>query len=213
MSRHSFGACFALVLLFVILGCPAATAASGGDIGVVWGAKGSVSKDQIGGCPTGTGGPIGLPVVNGAKKAYYEIVWPAPAGIGAASVFLGPIAAVRICGQMDPTSGLVGAACGISAGHNGTGIIDYAAIPGGPEVVLNGLGWRATAGDLIYVTGGAVVNGTGKDKAGFLGIMTVRGVGAQCLNKSLMGKVGGITFDVDLTYAFHTVVPVQKHEK
>lgn len=220
MKKAVFAVVSAFLALALVAGPVAANPDS--DAGVVVNATAVVSKGfnnvtEHGvamTCANGTGGPIGIPVVNGPKKAYYDfkVVPPIPP-LPAVGVSLngGTITGMHVCGQIDPVAG-VGAACGMSAGRNGNGWADTSGIAGTPDIRFNGLGWQASAGSLFLVTGGAT--GASKTaKSGVLALVSAKGVAGQCGNKQLNGKTGGMQFQVDFVYLIHPLIPVQKKTK
>lgn len=172
----------AAVLAIGMLAGPAFAAA----VGVVQGATAEVSKGaDANGCADGSGGGIGLPLVNDGKKAYYDF-----SGSGIGSTGGVPAAfSVAVCGQIDPVAG-IGAACGMSSGRNGDG-----SVTGGITATLTDLGWPASAGSAFVVTGDAGAAG------GVLALVSAKNVGTQCVDKSETSKSGSMNFLVDIVVA------------
>lgn len=221
MKRIYFAVIAAMLALGLLAG--PAVAANTEDVGVVLNAAATVSKGaDADGCADGTGGAIGLPVVNGLKKAYYDFQ-NQPTTISTSALH-GAVRDIHLCGQLDPmpedydnafvdipdaAEGLYGAACGGSASSNGAG---QATMTDGLVVDFSGVGWKASAGSVFVATGQATTAGK-SGVAGLLALVSARGVGDQCLNKTNDGKTGSMEFTVDFVYVIADALPEKTNTK
>lgn len=96
-----------------------------------------------------SGPGLGLPH-QAPKNAYYKV--QAPNGVD--SIHKGVNGLLRLCGRLDRmvsnANGGLGSACGASKGWDGRGII---AFPAKPTLWLKDVGWKATVGSILLVTG------------------------------------------------------------
>lgn len=187
----------AVAALFVSMLAVPASANKASDTGVTVSAAATVGK-VAGNCDNilPSGGGIGLPGLHDGKKAYYDFR-------GTTQSPNNGLGTIRACGQIDPVQG-VGAACGMSAGNNGTGQVVFPS----KTVTLSGVGWDASAGSVFVVTGNASSN-TGKTGALYA---IVSAKGANCGDKTTQGKNGTTNFLVDIVWEV-TDGPAVKHTK
>lgn len=128
--------------------------------------------------PCGEDGGLGLPDPLNTKQAYYGLSTLDQGPLGDASVISatqGQIGDLEICGQLGDVLG-IGAACGMSRGHGGTG----SATVGTLSAALSNVGWPATAGGTLPVTGRATV--AGKGDVQLTAVVQAQG-GAACVGK------------------------------
>ena len=143
-----------------------------------------------------TGAGLGMPwhnaVWNERKIAYFHL---SASVINVKSVPGFPTGHLRACGTLlpvgdnlggQPGNG-VGAACGMSKGHNGKGLIEFPfKPPPGDAIWLDQLGWKFTTGGMMLVSGEAYV-GPPKtkddDRSGFQAVISAQGA-APCLTKT-----------------------------
>lgn len=205
---------FAVVAAMLTLGLMAGPA-SAGAVGVIIGAQANVSKANVGGCAVpNSGAGIGLPIINGVKKAYYSFTTDNGAtGVGAWSSGNAGSGTLNVCGQIDPVGvppAQVGAACGMSAGNNGVGNGTIA----GQGLSLSDVGWKASAASFFVVTGNAQTAKKGHHTV--VALVSARGTGSTCAEKRPINPLGGIgdsktggaeQFVVDIVF---TLLPIPK---
>lgn len=184
---------FIAVLSFAALAMAAlalpAAAANDVDAGVLSG-QARVGKASV--CAEADDQGIGLPVLNGVKTGTWALdttqpglLGVAPGAVVSATQGLGDLNA---CGALGAVAG-IGAACGMSHGHSGSGDVD---MDNGEHVALSNVGWAATAGGTLPVAGRATPDG--KSDVQLLAVVQAQG-GAGCISKDGddASKTGGAT--------------------
>lgn len=168
----------------ILLGLVALPAAAN-DVGVITGGAADIFKQ--GGCGDNQGGGgLGVPNLptEPHKNAFFELVTQVVTTKGPA--------VLSICGKLGPilsnteVDGVVehdgiGAACGSSKGYDGTGTLQYLAV--NQTVQLSDVGWKASAGGTLPVTGR--YTDAVKNKVDRLLVAEVQAQGATpCLSKT-----------------------------
>ncbi|HWH31273.1 MAG TPA: hypothetical protein VNU01_01235 [Egibacteraceae bacterium] len=208
-------ALFLAVSMMLGLAALPAAAAVDSDLGVFQGTA-QVGKsgtcDNSGGAHDVTGGGIGLPVVNGAKRAQYSI--NAPSSV--VSPIYG-IGSLRLCGKLTSPLDIeyvegtpVGASCASTKGYDGQGKATFDGLVKDRDVYLKNLGWEITVGGTFLVTadgGGS----KGADSHKLVAVVQALSEGAVvgCLEKTLAGMdKSGLQPDPFTVAAAYVLVPV-----
>jgi len=188
----------AVAALFVSMMSLPALADSG--IGVLSGTA-DVGRIDNGGCDEDTvdGDGLYLPGVNDADPGYYRLNATTVSAPGATG-------SINVCGELGavavPQVGDVGAACGMSRGHSGSGTASTS-IPA-QTLTLSNVGWPATAGGTLPIEGDySVANAKlvgGTNGGEIVGVVQAQG-GANCVAGPHNTGQGAQSFTVVGVYA------------